>query len=421
MSGLPRILPRLLKRYLVPVSGPVSVAASQFLLTLLILRSSAPEQFGQFSLLLVATQLAIALGGALFCAPLASLMASEIKHERLASSLQFSNLLFSSAIGLGSALFALLMNLSFPALLGVGGYAMAAQLRSFGRAQAYAEQAAARSAASDLTYAISLLPFGFLAQQSTRWGLESAFLGMLCATCLAMVSLPKQLFSVPRDPIANLLRVYHFEVWRPHARWSALGVLTTELTANCHVYIVSLASGPASFAPLAASAIFIRPLTVLSNALTEFERAQIADAVRIGDRMRVRNAMYLFRCILWVAWLVTCAGTLSVLYSHPAALFRPGYDLGLISFASALWLIVAAIRNMRMAEGTLLQACGRFDALANASVKACGVSVLAVTFALLIWEPVTSISGLALGEAVYALIIWTFARKVVRSHVEVRQ
>jgi hypothetical protein len=419
VKSLAPALPLLLRRYLLPVCGPVFVATSQFILTLFVLKNSLPEQFGQFSLLLVATQLAIALGSALFCAPLASLTAAQSHDRRLLPSLQIANLIFSLAVGVAAAICAQLMHLSLLALVGVGGYAIAAQLRSFGRAQAYAEQAAARPAGSDVIYAISLLPFAPLAYGIPRFSLEIAFLGMMLAAFLGAATLPKRAYILRGESILDRLRVYRLEVWRTHARWSALGVLTTEATANCHVYIVSLVSGPTAFAPLAASAIFVRPLNVLSNALTEFERAQVANALQVPDKRQVDDAMSMFRYIMWAAWLATSIGTVSLLYLHPAAMFQADYDLELISVASALWLLVAAIRNLRMAEGTLLQAGGWFDALANASIKACVISVPAVTCALLLWGPVTSIVGLIIGEAVYAVVIIRGALQLKRSTLPV--
>jgi hypothetical protein len=72
-------------------------------------------------------------------------------------------------------------------------------------------------------------------------------------------------------------------VWRPHAPWSPLGVVSTEAAANAHVYIITLQRGPYAFAPLAASALLIRPITVAMNALTEFERARMARQLGAGE------------------------------------------------------------------------------------------------------------------------------------------
>ena len=52
-------------------------------------------------------------------------------------------------------------------------------------------------------------------------------------------------------------------------------MLTTEATANAHVYIVTLIYGPLGFAPIAATALFIRPVGVAMNTLTDYERCGI--------------------------------------------------------------------------------------------------------------------------------------------------
>ncbi len=64
------------------------------------------------------------------------------------------------------------------------------------------------------------------------------------------------------------------------------------------------------------------------------------------------------------------------------------------------------MRLFRTPESTFLQAVGRFRPLAWASIGSSGVSVLAVILFLAVGGPLWSISGILLGEVVFAALIW---------------
>ena len=157
--------------------------------------------------------------------------------------------------------------------------------------------------------------------------------------------------------------------------WSLTEVVTTEATVNAHAYLVTFFFGPAAFAPVAASALIIRPIGVVMNAVTDFERPDLArqiDDSRLGGVMRSIRA---FRVVLIAAWVATAIAAAGLMTYAPGLIFPSHYHSAYLAIGAALWMAVAGIRLLRTPEGTLLQAAGAFRSLAYASIGSSVVSV----------------------------------------------
>ena len=79
--------------------------------------------------------------------------------------------------------------------------------------------------------------------------------------------------KVDADPVlveivAGTLAAYG-PIWRDLTQWALLGVVTTELSANAHAYLVTLFNGPKSFALIAAGSLFMRPVSLCLTALPD--------------------------------------------------------------------------------------------------------------------------------------------------------
>ncbi|PSC03865.1 hypothetical protein SLNSH_16450 [Alsobacter soli] len=395
--------------------GPTSTAVAQFALSLLLLHRLAPSSFGTFSFLLTMAQFSTGVSNALVCAPLAVAAAGREGGSRagpeipalFAANLVFSGFAFVAFWALG----ALLGGSALSSAL-FAGFGAVGLLRWFARANAYVEGAPLRTVASDVLYSVTLgvavlsSGFGGIARE------EQAYAALLVATVVAMApfggAFVARQWSALRGPnLAN-----YVTVWRQHARWTLLGVVTTEATANAHVYLVTLLAGPAAYATLAASSLLIRPLSVIINALTEFERPRLARDLHAGEREAARTTLASFRLSLVVAWLLSAALALAVLRYAPTLLFSAQYSVAELSLGAALWMAVVAVRAWRAPESTLLQAAGHFRPLAYASVISCGVSVVGVVLALKLAAPVWSLAGVLLGEAVF--MAWTLRQARLR-------
>lgn len=401
-----------LLRYALAMVGPIGSAGAQFLLSLVLLRVMDQATFGRFAFLLVASQLSWGVWGALLCAPLPILLAGAdaAGRARLARALMTVNLL---GAGLASVVFVILALAVGEGIAGAalfGCYAAVSLLRWFARAFAYATGAPLRTTASDITYGLVLLAGVALIFARGSGTLALASCALLAGAVAGLLPFGRQYLAEQfARPSLGATRGYG-AIWRDHSGWSLLGVVTTEATGNAQAYLVTLLLGPAAFAPVAASALMIRPINVAMNAITDLERAQMARQIAGGRIDGALGAAALFRWVLVATWLATALAILLLLRFAPRVIFPPRYDLHFLEAGTALWMAVTVVRLLRMPESVLLQAAGAFRPLALASVWSSGVSVAAVLVLLLAGGPLWSIVGVLLGEAMFASAIWRRCR-----------
>lgn len=405
-----------LLRYGLALAGPIGAAGAQFLLSLVLLQQVDPAGFGRFSFLLIASQLGTAIWSALFCAPLPLVLSATrapafadatVDSARTMLSANLCGVLLAIvpfaliAHGVGEVRGAVAMFAAFAAL---------ALLRGFVRALAYARARQAQVIGSDLVYSVTLLIGTALLFGGVVRGTGGAYAVFLVATMAGLLAFGPATLAEQVSAFGTRHLVTYRAVWRAHGRWSLLGVVTSEATVNAHAYIVTGFLGAGAFAPLAAAAILIRPITVVYNALTEFERARIARALGADDIDEARRAVRLFRAMLLLSWLATAIAAAAVLWLDPRLIYPAQYQRSVLAIGAALWMMTALFRVTRVPESTLLQAGGAFRPLAMTSVWSAVVSVAAVAVLVLVAPPLWSILGVALGDAVCAVLIFRAAR-----------
>ncbi len=392
--------------------GPVGSATAQFALSFVLLHRFALQEFGLFSLLLVLSQLCTGLWTALFCAPLPVLLANCQSKGQIAvlDCLSSANVLGAILVFAIFAASSAMLGSSAPEALLFAGFAAISVLRWYARARAYAINEVILVLRSDIAYSLTIiLGIVFLTQINNAGSayaggllLTASFLGL---TPFGWSYLLKECFRVS----LRALKGYPL-IWKQHARWSLIGVMTTEATANAHVYAVSIVLGPAAYAPLAASSLFIRPIQVATNALTEFERSQMAaqfSALRFGELF---IAVGFFRSVLVACWLISCVAALALLLVKPSMILPTQYDRHTLLICIGLWTAVALVRLLRQPESVFMQAVGAFRPLAFSSVIAGFVSLLVVLILLINFGPIWSLGGVLFGELIFALLILKSAR-----------
>ena len=396
--------------------GTIASAGAQFLLSLQLLHAVDPAQFGSFAFLLVCSQLGLGIAVALLCAPYPTLLQRYAGDTSPVMASFFAvNLLLALACALllGCFAFALLSG-GLEAVL-FAGFAGLAVLRWFGRAHAYGRQQQNRVVFSDLSYGLALLGGIVLIQVLGGASLLAACWALLASAAIGLLALGSDFLRLQFGRVSLQALPAYRQVWEAHSRWSLLGVITTEGTANAHAYIVTLVAGASGFAPLAASALLIRPIALAMNALSDLERSQLARLLATGGaRSAVLHALRFFRHALLLVWGACLALALGILLWQPRVLFPPDYGLPVLWTGAMLWFGIALLRSLRMPSSVLLQAAGEFRALALASVASCAISIGTVALLVARGELVTSLLGIALGEAVFALGIWVHAKRLLQ-------
>lgn len=384
-------------------AGPIANAGTQLLLSLVMLRMLSPTAFGSFSFLLVATQLSWGIWSALFCAPLPVLIARDDAAARASGESALITANFAAAILSLPVFFLIGTALDLPpaaaaCFCAYGGIAL---LRWFGRAFAYVHDQPVRTMVSDVATSIVLLASLGIGLLVGIDPLPLCYGALLLSAVVGLTTFGgSYLSALVARPAPGFARRYA-GIWRDQASWALMGVVTTEATANAHIYLVTALQGPAALAPIAASGLLIRPINVAQNALADFERPQMARLIRDGDHDALRRAVHLFRAVLAVVWVGTAALAILLFLTNPRLLFPAHYDVHWLETAAALWMLVAAIRMLQVPPSTLLQAVGAFRPLAFASLWSSIVAVLAVLVLLWTTNAMWALLGIAAGAAIF--------------------
>ena len=105
---------------------------------------------------------------------------------------------------------------------------------------------------------------------------------------------------------AGHLRDYR-RVWMEMTRWSALGVVTSEMTINAHAYLVTFICGPQAFALIAVGALFTRPFLLVLATLPDREAPAMARLIAGGELKRAMRGAREFVLVLGLIWLGNAA------------------------------------------------------------------------------------------------------------------
>ena len=407
----------LLFRYGMSTLGPISVSAAHFIAALIFLRLLPRAEFGLFSFVFIIVPFCFSMSGALFGTSLVNTVngVGPIGAETLAAYMK-ANILFCALAAVAVFGF-MLAGSAMPALAGIVAlYGGLMTLRWFARSHAYAIHKMPRAIASDVAYSIALVTaLAAAAVTHNLTALSAAAIMAACAFCALGAFGWNFLAAQARAIFAGSLRGF-MPVWRDLARWSLLGVVTTEASANAHAYLVTFIAGPHAFALLAVGALFMRPVSLVLTALPDAERPAMARAMAQNKLSQAVRALSQFR----VAGLSVLAATVAlaaiIMIWFPQLVLKNSYDERSVLVVIAITTIVMTIRTVRTPESVFLQVVGEYRALAGASMRSSVVSIAITLTLLLVFGPVASMFGILTGEIVGAHRVFTLTRRWRAAH-----
>lgn len=402
-SGLAAVL----LRYAMSAMGPISISAAHFIAAIIFLHTLARAEFGLFSFVFVIVSFCFSMSGALFGASLVNSlnMKGFLSQDGLASFMK-ANALFSVLAAI--LVFALMLGGSATAGLAalIGLYGGVMTMRWFARSHAYAIHKMPRAIASDLAYSISLLTaLGAAAFTHTLTPDSAGLILVICAgfglAAFGAEFITAQTGAVFRGSLRGFL-----PIWKDLARWSLLGVVTTEAASNAHAYLVTFISGPHAFALLAVGALFMRPVTLVMTALPDAERPAMARALAQNKVTQAMRALFQFRMAGIAVLGATVVLAIVVLTWFPKLVIKDGYDFHSVVAVVCMYSTIMAIKVARTPDSVFLQVLGEYKALSHASVRSSVVSVVTVLALLMTVGPLWSLLGIIAGESVGAH--WVF-------------
>lgn len=407
-------------RYALAFVGPAATAGAQFALSLTLVRTAAAASFGSFAFLLILNQFCLGIWAALFGAALPVIVGDRdpAVREAQTASMFAVNLLAGAPLLAAVAAVAMATGVAAGAAWCFSLFSALSMWRGFARAYCYAVGRQWRVALSDVAYgAIVLAASGAMLAAPPRDPLLHASAGLATGAAAGLLLFGRLFWrQQARALTVRAVRGYR-AIWRVHAGWSLLGVLTTEATLNAHAYVVTWLAGPGAFAVLAASALLTRPVSVILSALGEFERANMAGEIARGDMASLARSVRFFRAIMLLVWVATGLVTYAVLAFAAGRVFPAIYAPRTLAIGAALWTAVMLVRLVRAPESAMLQGAGSFRPLAFGSIWSAAISVAAVALLVETAAPVWSIGGVLLGDLVFAAMLWRIARRWRRGAV----
>lgn len=410
-------LVRMAGRYSLSAIGPVATSGAHFLASLIILHHMTRAEFGQFSFLLVIVPFGISLSSGLLGAPLVSAIGKpESVGAAARASFRAVNRIYCLLVGMVTAGLMFVSGASGTGAILLGVYGAAMAMRWFARCTAYYSDQAASAAVSDIVYSAGLIAGLLFFVMSGSLTMIHAGGVLMVSALLSLLPFGWNFLRLQFGAIERAALSQYGPIWRDVTRWSLLGVALSEVTANAHAYLVTFVSGTHGFAPLAAGALLIRPLSLVLTALPDRERPLIAHSLAAGNMTGAVAAIYEFRLVAAAAWVGTVLLSIAVFLWYPQIVIRDGFDPHEVMTVVALWAVIVAARAVRAGDATFLQGAGAFNGLARAAVPPGIASLIATLVLLLIGGPVWSLGGILIGEWLTTLNIFALKRKWMREH-----
>ena len=385
-------------RYGMSLAGPMSVSAIHFGASILTFHALGASDFGLFCFAIVITSLSLSVMVALVAAPMMVLTAVPERNEEM-KILCSANAICSVIAGILCT--GLLIAVGAPVLLGAlfGLYGTLMCIRAVARAYSYIHNDAFEVTIADSIYAL-VLAAGF----STLWvvrhqiTITNIALVMMVGAFISLVFSNGAFLSIQLQAVVRpKLRPYKI-MWRHTTRWSFLGVLTSELSANAHAYVVTLFAGTGAFGLLSIGSILMRPLNLIMKTLADVELRSMKGHLGGGDGAAAILLVKRLDYAGVVLWTATAAAVVAIFRFTPGLLVKGTYSEFDVGVVASIWLAIAFARITRNSRSVLLQVSGEFKPLAKVGILASLTSLILTGALLASFGPMYSLFGVLLSE-----------------------
>lgn len=385
-------------------------ATASFLLGYLLLLQGDPQAYGAFAFYLLVQAFAYSLVNALFGAPL--LIASRdgaVSHSGLNPLLKLVTLLALYCAAL-QALLLMAQGIALSVTVVLACSSALMLLRWFWRT-VQLQQAAAQAIVADSLFSLLVL-CGLAAlwalQLIALWSVSGLLL--LAACCSVLPGLWQWAPVVRAEPDWQLWS----QGYRGQGKPALVGVLTAEVSANVHQYLIVCWHGAAALAPVAAAGLFLRPMTLVQSSLAQIDRPRLAQAAAADDWAALRRIARQLTVWSLLAFLLNVLGLALLLVLAPQWLWPELASLADFVSCTAVVTLAAFLRCLRGAASTVLQALDQFQFLANVTIRASVLTVPLVLLGLAAGGVMGALLAMLVGEGVIALPILRRYRQCLR-------
>lgn len=391
------------------VGAAFAYSGANFLLAFYLQRTTGLAAFGLFALVQVYVQFGMSVSNGLFCSPIILAIQSETGRRRQQVIASFARVsLLASLVGAAALYLAVLALAADPGVALLAAiYGLGSWSRWFFRSVELADGHVLRPASADVLYSV-IVCLGVAGMVFLKVDtLEAAFAVQTAGCLAAFAAMAGSAFAAFRGAFRAPAAPFN-ESFRKHGRWAVLGVATTEATANAHPYIIGAMLGPAAFAPIAAVTLFYRPLTIVAQALTQYERPRMARAMINSAHSHVICQVRSFQLISISFWAANVVVLMIATLIASSAIYNS--DIGLMTAIELVLLLALTYlaRAFRDARSAALQARGEFSGLLITSAASAPASLI-ITIALVSFPPIQLtpfvISGVIFGEIIQTVLV----------------
>jgi len=386
-------------------------ALSSFVLGYLLLLQGNHQQYGAFAFYLLLQAFGYSLVNALFGAPL--LIASRDGTNQPAGlnpMLRLAGLLALCSAALQAfLLWQQGVNSEVIAMLAASALFM--QLRWFCRC-IQQNDAPEQVMLADLSFSLVALVGAAVLWQLELVSLWSFSLLLLSAAVISLLPAGRLLWVVLRAQPDWRLWSDGFAM---QGKPALAGVVTVEITANIHQYLIVLVQGAAALAPVAAAGLFLRPMALVQTSLSQIERPRLARAVAATDWRELQHVWRSFLAWSVRAFLLNLLVVLLLLWLAPAWLWPDVSSLAHFIACGGFVAAAALLRSLRGPASTLLQAMDQFRFLASVTWRASLLTVPLVLIGLYTGGILGALLAMLLGECAVALPILRRCRQMLEA------
>ncbi|MFT7532338.1 MAG: O-antigen/teichoic acid export membrane protein [Gammaproteobacteria bacterium] len=396
----------LLSRFIMASGGAAGVSLANFLLALLLLSQVSPKLFGIYGFVHVLIGLGYGVSNAIFGSPLTVALN---RVNQTTTGLAQGYITWSFYFGLFSAAFIAAIIIGFgESALTAAVFSLASLLminRWFWRSYAHAHRQPNQVVTSDCFYTAATLAGAAILLISDTVSITNVTLLQAVGAGLGIIPLCRGAINLSGEMFVAANNTLFFSGFREHGRFALIGVISTEFTANAHVYLVTFLLGPSAYAPLAASVLFFRPVNLVMISLSQLEKPRLAIMLRdhkISDMLR---AVSFFRSVIVAVWVGNLVVAFLVAIYFLDIFISPDHNSEIIKQALVFWSVIMGFRVLRNPKSALLQANGDFKALARLMIFVACLTIPLVFIFILSLGSVWSLAGVLGGELLALVLI----------------
>jgi hypothetical protein len=188
--------------------------------------------------------------------------------------------------------------------------------------------------------------------------------------------------------------------YQQQGRPALSGMISVELATNFHSYAIVLLAGATAFAPIAAAAMFLRPMTIVQNSLVQYFRPHLVRQLttELTNKVQIRLIVSHILQASVGAWLLNVAAIGVVAFYAINWLWPDPSTSANFLLAFGLTCGWYLLRSLRIHTSAVLQAADCFTELARVTWISSAMLVPLVLTALMLGSPVLSIVGAIISE-----------------------